>query len=394
MRVLTFIHSFETGGVERVALRLSHAWVALGIDARLFIGRAEGGMQGDIAIDVPTYIPRPPRWSVAWIETLWMIATLPAHVRQTRPDILFCAGNSYSIVAVALRLILGRTCPPIVMKVSNDLARPDLPRPIRWVYHRWLRLQRSAIAHFVAMAPSEVEAITERFGIAAKQVATIHDPAVTLDEIDAQARLPASQRGAPTPGSGRRFVTIARLTRQKNLSLMIAAFAQGSGPGDRLMIFGEGPQRAKLERLIERLGLRSRVCLAGHVADPVGRLSAFDCFVSSSDYEGVPAVLIEAMAAGLPIVATRSSVSIDWMLDHGRHGTVVCCHDAAALGAAMHAPLPPGWSAENARTRARAFALETSAPAYRTLFAQSRRAPTVSAVGDQSLYPIEKALRT
>ncbi len=396
MRVLTFVHSFETGGVERVALRLSHAWVRQGVDARLFVGREEGALQSDIATDVPTYVPRPLRWSSARIETLWMILTLPRHVRDIRPDILFCAGNSYSIVAVALRLILGASCPPIVMKVSNDLHRADMPRVGQWFYHRWLRLQRRAFARFVAMAPPEAIAIAERFGVSDDCIATIHDPAVTLEEIDRHASLlPTDEKGLRSNGGKRRLVTIARLTPQKNLALLIAAFARGARPADSLTIFGEGPQRAKLERLIDRLDLRSRVILAGHVSDPIGRLAEYDLFVSSSDYEGVPAVLIEAMAAGLPIIATRSSVSIDWMLSSGRHGIVVSCNDVAALGAALHGPIPPGWSGENARHRARRFTIETSAPAYRDLFnATKRLRPIAPDARDQLIHHTEEAVRT
>lgn len=140
MRVLTFLHSFEPGGVERVALRLVRHWRALGIDAPLFMGRSEGAMAADVAAGLAFETPRAP-FPTAWCETLWMILTLPRAIRRLRADVLFCAGNSYTVVAVALRLLLGRNCPPIVAKISNSLDRPDLGPLARWGYVRWLRIR-------------------------------------------------------------------------------------------------------------------------------------------------------------------------------------------------------------------------------------------------------------
>jgi hypothetical protein len=62
-------------------------------------------------------------------------------IRRHRPDVLFCAGNSYTVVAVTMRLVLGRRCPPILAKISNDLTRADLPAVARPFYRLWLRIQ-------------------------------------------------------------------------------------------------------------------------------------------------------------------------------------------------------------------------------------------------------------
>ncbi|MBX9885839.1 MAG: glycosyltransferase, partial [Novosphingobium sp.] len=109
LRILTFLHSFEPGGVERVALRLHQNWTAQGLDARLVLGRTAGAMKRDwpgLAYDVLGNARIP---SAGW-ETLWMILHLPRVIRRVRPDVLFCAGNSYTIVAVMMRLLLGKAC--------------------------------------------------------------------------------------------------------------------------------------------------------------------------------------------------------------------------------------------------------------------------------------------
>ena len=152
LRVMTFLHSFEPGGVERVALRLHSEWTRLGIDARLVLGRDTGVQRNDWPR--LSYRTLAPRWlPTAGVETLWLIAALPGEIRRQRPDVLFCAGNTYAVVAVAMRLLLGRACPPIVAKVSNDLARIDRSRLERWAYRLWLRIQGRLVDRFVGMAP-------------------------------------------------------------------------------------------------------------------------------------------------------------------------------------------------------------------------------------------------
>jgi CDP-glycerol glycerophosphotransferase (TagB/SpsB family)/glycosyltransferase involved in cell wall biosynthesis len=100
------------------------------------------------------------------------------------------------------------------------------------------------------------------------------------------------------------FVTVGRLSPEKNHARMIGAFAvvHAEHPATRLVIVGSGPLRAELERLIERLGLRDAVWLVGHQSNPHAVMARADCFVLSSDYEGQPMVLLEALIVGLPVV--------------------------------------------------------------------------------------------
>ena len=358
MRILTFLHSFEPGGVERVALRLNGIWRSDKVDAVVVMGRADGAM-ADQAQGIPYHVLSSGRISTSWWETLWMILTLPQFIRKSRPDILFCAGNSYSIVAAAMKLILGKQCPPVVAKISNDLARADMLPPVRWAYRKWCRLQGRAIDHFVGMAPPMHQEICDAMAVDATRVTIIHDPAISLADIPSDD--PTFRR------DGCHFVGAGRLSAQKNFALLIAAFAQIAKPSDRLTIYGEGPDRPALERQITRLGLGGQVALPGYVKSLIAELRAADMFVLSSDYEGVPAVIVEALAAGLPIVATDCSVSMADMLENGTLGTLVPTRDARALGQAMIAYTDQHNTAER-RAKSALFTVERAALSYVELF--------------------------
>ncbi|GEN99836.1 glycosyl transferase [Novosphingobium sediminis] len=365
LRVLTFLHSFEPGGVERVALRLHEAWRAQGLDARLVMGRTAGAMKREwpgIELEVlgPEAIP-----SAAW-ETLWMIALLPRAIRRIRPDVLFCAGNSYTVVAVAMRLLLGKACPPVVAKISNDLTRNDLPAPARPFYRLWLRIQGRMLQRLVGMAPPMREEIGSLMRVEDARIAVIDDPSLAEADIQRLTAARAAAKAAPR-GPGKRFLAIGRLAAQKNFSLLIDAFARMAGPDDSLAIIGEGSARRSLEAQIARLGLAGKVRMPGHVSPLDAELARADALVLSSDYEGVPAVVAEALAAGLPVVTTRCSVSMDDMLGGGRFGLLVPVGDADALAQAMKDIAKLKFDETVARNQSRRFTVEIASHGYRAL---------------------------
>lgn len=364
-RVLTFLHSFEPGGVERIALRLVRAWQQDGGDAPLLIGRADGAL-GPEFDDVRRIVPVQPAFGSGWWETLWMMLVLPRRIRAIAPDILFCAGNSYAVVAVAMKLLFGASCPPVVAKISNDLDRFDMPVPMRWLYHRWLRVQGRLIDHFVVMEDALARPTAEALGVAAQRISVIANPALSLGQIE-RMRTPGAAVRSAAPG--RHFAAVGRLAPQKDYPMMLRAFARGAGADDRLTIYGEGRARAALEAQIARLGLGGRVVLAGHVADIERCLPRHDALLLSSAYEGIPAALLEAMAAGIGIIATDCGRAIRALLDDGRLGHIVAPGDEAGFMAAIAAFVPGSQDIPGCLDQARRFCVERAASGYAACFA-------------------------
>ncbi len=364
MRILTFLHSFEPGGVERDALRLNDEWARLGADVQIALGRREGRL-ADEAPDLPYTMMQNGHFSTASFETLWMIFKLPAVIRALQPDILFCAGNTYSIVAVAMRLILGRACPPIVLKVSNDLQRRDLRAPMRWAYHIWLRVQVPAFDAIVAMAEparAEVESVMR---VLPSRVTVINNASLGIAEL---AQFATARDAASRDHSGRRFLAVGRLVGQKNFALLLRAFARMRRPDDRLTLIGEGEKRAMLERLIRDLGIADSVIMPGHINPLHDAFGQADAFVLSSDYEGLGVVVVEALAAGVPVVATDCCINMKVLVK--ADGLLVSIKDVDALARAMEQISGVATDPAAMRARARGFAVETVAPKWLTLFAE------------------------
>ena len=158
---------------------------------------------------------------------------------------------------------------------------------------------------------------------------------------------------------------IGRLTRQKDFPTLIRAFAVVRRQRPlRLIILGEGRDRAALEQLAAREGVGADVALPGFQANPYAWLARARLFVLSSAWEGSPNALTEAMALGVQVVATDCRSGPRELLDAGRYGQLVPVGDAEALAGAMREaldhPLPP----EILKSAVRDYAAETSARRY------------------------------
>jgi len=366
LRIVVPIHSLEPGGVERVALGLAAEWDRAGHHVTVVLGRA--GSPHLVSAPDLRYWQIPTRRSTAPYETAWMIHCLTHYLVENRADILFCPGNTYSIVGAAMRVILGQSCPPIVLKVSNALDRRDMGPLMRAAYATWLRIHGSVFDRLVALSAPMQREIVRTTRAYPEQLAVISNPILTRERLHALGQLPPH---APSPFRTR-YLSAGRLTRQKNFPLLLRAFARGARREDTLVIAGEGPERPALERLISHLGIKDRVSLPGHLPMIDGELAKADAFVLSSDYEGLPGVVVEAMAAGLPVIATESSICMAELLDYGRQGLLVPPGDEQALARAIHDVDRFDFNSARSRAIASRFIIDSAAQEYVVMMANLR----------------------
>jgi glycosyltransferase involved in cell wall biosynthesis len=155
-----------------------------------------------------------------------------------------------------------------------------------------------------------------------------------VDRIDRYARV-GSRFTSPLRARPR-IVAVANLVPLKGHTWLLRAMPRvlAAYPGARCLLVGDGPCRRELEALARRLGLDDRVTFLGSVVDPLGLVSESDVFVLPSLTEGAPLALLEAMALGTPVVATRVG-GVPEIVDDRRTGLLVASGDSAALADAM-----------------------------------------------------------
>ncbi|HEX8301817.1 glycosyltransferase [Sphingomonas sp.] len=322
--ILTFAQRLQGGGVERAMLRMADGWIKAGRRVTLVLGSREGPLASEIPAGIELHELGDGRHSALF--------SLAPHVGEMGPDLIFCPGNHYSGIAALARLRLGADAPPIVAKVSNALVRPEQGPVTAWGYRRWLRLHPLFLDHVVAMTPA----------MAAEAVAEMRIPAHRVSVI---ANPPATARADATPVAvpeGLYIIGVGRLEPQKRWDRLLAALPRLADQRIKLLILGEGAARPSLEAQVAAMGLGDRVSMPGHAGDPLPALRGAAVAVLTSDYEGVPGVLREALLVGTPVVSTESSVAVREILASPDLGSVVGREDGDALVAALDHWLAPG----------------------------------------------------
>lgn len=147
---------------------------------------------------------------------------------------------------------------------------------------------------------------------------------------------PETRGTALNKESKKEIVSVARLHSQKNIPMMLRAFKEfyKRHPDYKLIIYGEGCERVQLEEMIQKEGLALCVTMPGVRKDIFNEISCAKMFVLSSDYEGMPNALIEALCLGLPCISTKVSGAVD-LIENGKNGILVEKGDFIAMSNAM-----------------------------------------------------------
>ena len=312
--ILGYAQTLRGGGVERALLRLAGEWHERGRRITLVIGDTTGPLRREVPAGVEVISLGAGDYAA--------LRALPHYANALRPDVIFCPGSHYTGIAAWTRLRLGRSCPPIVGKISNAVDRPDHGKAMTIVHAAWLLQHPRFLDQVVAMSDASAAEVARAMRLPRERIAVIPNP-----PAQPLARAP----GPDLPA--RHILGVGRLVPQKRWDRLIDAIPRLK---ERipLMILGEGECRAALEAQAEACGIE--LLLPGHVADPIGAMSGATMVVLTSEFEGVPGVLSEALSVGTPVVATDCSPAVAEIISSPALGPIVPRDDAAALTAALN----------------------------------------------------------
>lgn len=320
------LHDLSPGGTERIAIRLANRWAQAGRSVRLICGTDEGALRGLVspAIDVEVLHPRVRRGPGSRGR---LARAVGAALARAPCDVLFLPGNFHLPVAACVRALPPPLQPSVVAQLSNALRRPGRGPGGQAIFEARTRWLMRGVSRAIALSDA---ARIEADEVLRRRLATTLPSPVLEDRVAPPV---------PPPSGPPLVVAIGRLVEQKDFSLAIRAFAQVSAPDARLVILGEGGERRQLERLIASLGLGRRVELAGYVDDVRSWLDQARCLLLSSRFEGYPAVVVEALAAGRPVVATPCGGAIADLISTPQAGVIAERRTAQALAAALERQL-------------------------------------------------------
>ena len=348
--------SLGGGGAERVSIDLAREFGRHGHAVEFVLMSATGEFLPEVMREFSVVDLKTP-------QARSVPLALSRYLRQKQPRALIVNMWPLTTMAVLAHLLSGSKCQLLLVEHSV-LSRQYAGWG--WLHNRLMRLSMMVshrmAQHVAAVSAGAAEDVVALAALPKQRVRVLHNPIPQRPQPSGADTAVAEALWACT--KGQRLLTVGTFKTVKNYSLMLRAFAELTLPSARLMFLGKGPDEQMLRDLSASLGIQDRVIFAGFHADPSPFYATADLFVLSSDYEGLPTVIIEALSFGVPVVSTDCPAGPAEILENGRWGRLVPVGDFAALAQGMEQALVEPVDGEALKRRAADFAPEIAAKRY------------------------------
>jgi len=281
------------------------------------------------------------------------------YIRKERPDVLLSALTPANLVALIAKMLFRSRLRVVIRQDSTfteefengNLKERGVLRILKWSL---------PMADCILSVSEGVANDLRRLRPAAsRKITTIYNPVVCHD-ICEKASI-AVDHPWFEPEAAPVLISVGRLAAVKDHETLLRAFARVvTARPARLMILGEGPERGNLAALAERLGISQYVEMPGFLPNPFAYMSKSKAFVLSSRFEGLPTVLIEAMACGIPVVSTDCNSGPREILEDGKWGHLVPVGDWSNMAEAIPESLDNPIQSDQLINRASDFSVDAS----------------------------------
>ena len=316
MKIAFVTPGMTFGGAERVISILANIWCDMGHDVSMFITATNRAPVYKLneKINVEYFAD----YNEKGVSHFKLISSIRKFVNKEKADSVISFMNdvcAYTIVA-----LMG-TGIPVIYSERNDPNKTNQSK-IDKVFRKMVEIGAKHIVF-------QTNGARSCYSIKVQKKSSIIWNPVNLDKIPIRTKEKINYS---------EIVTVARLEPQKNQELLIDAFSEVSKKhGDAVLkIFGEGSLKDKLQNRIDELGLHDKIYLMGAKQDILEWIKESFCFVLSSDFEGLPNSLIEAMCIGMPCISTDCSPGGARELLSDRRGVIVPCGDKMKLAEAIN----------------------------------------------------------
>lgn len=265
------------------------------------------------------------------------IGQLRRVMRRNPFDIIHMHGAKAGLVGRIAAVLAG--CRNTVLTVHNFIIYDEVPWFKKALFKFGEKILSRVTARVITVSEALKKELVSKYNIQPEMIITVYNGInlshyLTLPDKDRSREAYGIKPGAMVVG------TVARMAPQKGLQYLLEAVPLICGPGERnspdivIVIAGDGPLRPQLEDQAERLGIRDQVIFTGFVRDTAGFFASLDIFIIPSVSEGLSITTIEAMAAGLPVIASRVGGLPELVLE-GASGYLVDPRNPQALAAAI-----------------------------------------------------------
>lgn len=351
-----FIPDLTVGGAEQVTVTIVNGLAARGYTVELLLSRFEGELESELSDQVEVVELSPARTSVFGVAA--HLPALAAYLRRRKPAALFPQLEHPSVVVLTLNRFLDVDSEVIPTHHSAFGKSVDQTAKDRIVGELVPRLY-PASDRIVAVSGGVADSIVDQTPVERTGVSVLHNP-VDVELVRERASERVDHEWIEDDDTDV-VLFVGRHADQKNLETWLRAFERihDRDPAVRGVVAGTGPASDDLQELAETLGLSDVVSFPGYVDNPYRFMAQADAFLLSSRYEGLPTVLIEALAVGCPVVSTDCPSGPREILADGAYGRLVPVGDVQGLADAVTGTLVTPPDPATLRARADDFAPDT-----------------------------------
>lgn len=327
--IALFIPTLGGGGAERVTIALARGFADLGYRVSLVVANATGSLANEVPLNVTVVDLKVGR-------VLFAVKQLSTWLRKEKPDILISSQGHANIAAFLSNRLAGTPSRLIVREVSTPSV--NLKHLTGWSAWFWRTVtgyvyERADVV--VAVSQGVAEDLRAYLARGLPNLRVIYNP-VLVDDIASKANEKVEHPWLQSGHSIPVVLAVGRLTEAKNYPLLINAFSLLlKQQRAKLIILGEGEQRPMLEKLISTLGIAKEVSMPGFDSNPFKYMAKASVYVMSSDWEGLPGALIQALYLCGNVVSTDCPSGPREILADGRYGVLVPVNDMNALADAI-----------------------------------------------------------
>ena len=357
--ILMFMHDFRGGGAEKVSVQLANGMAREGHEVVVVVVNDQGPMKELLATKISVI-------SLSVRKVSKSIIKLAKLLKCTEYDLLISHMTHINIAAILASAIAGKTRQLCIVEhnMMQQNFRIQRAKSVRLAYLS-TKLLYKLCPTIIAVSEGVKNGVVRFAGVNKNSVKVIYNPVVDFEILaDAQRDCSRGRSHIFMDGEEPVILGIGSLTEQKNFSLLIDAVIKLNNIFPvKCIILGEGPLRQALQDKIDKAGFNERIHLEGYVKNPLTYLYQSDIFVLSSSWEGLPTVLIEALATGVKVVSTDCDSGPREILQDGRYGTLVRSDPSGEeLAFAIESTLKSDGC--DARSRVEAFSINSSVSKY------------------------------
>ena len=366
--VCIFLPDVRPGGAERVNINLANELAGRGYQVDLLLMRSAGDL-------LPLVDARVRVVDLAAGRVRGALWPLVRYLRANRPSSLLACMGPLTVVAVVARAVGSRRTRLVLAEHTTwSASARGVSRIYRGFLRTTMRLAFPCADGIVAVSEGAAEDLAAVAGVPRALIDVIYNPIVGGASLGSVEQVPVACGWSDY--AGHRILAVGTLKAVKDYETLLRAFAILLQTVDaKLLILGEGEERKRLEDLAIKLGVAEHVSLPGFVRSTEGYYRLASLHVLSSVGEGLPTVIVEALAQGVPVVSTDCPSGPCEILEGGRFGALVPVADAYALACAMRDSLLGKHDSESLRARAADFGVQRATDAYLELLRPARRQP-------------------